>query len=246
MTLTFSTTPPSFREDPAQALAGFRARGFHIEPDLVPEAMCDRLVAVGAAHPNAHDGSFKPIPMPHRVDPAFLDALRLPAIVGIVETIVGGRASGLGGDFSFMRPGTPGWLPHQDNFYIQAPPDKLVSAWIALCDIGPENGGLTFYPGSHRAGELPIERLAPTTHSGQHVSAEALQVVMPDGYEPFNPRVRKGTTFFFHSLLVHGSNANATTDRFRHSLLMTYIGAGEPFRAGTQQKRTEVDLHVAG
>jgi hypothetical protein len=243
MTQALSTTPPSFREDPAQALAGFWARGFHIEPDLVPDAVCDRMRAAGDAQPNARDGTFRPIPMPHRIDPVFLDMMRFAPIVAIVEALVGARASGLGADFSYMRPGTPGWLEHQDNLYIQAPSAKLVSVWTALCDVGPENGGLIFYPGSQALGELPIERLSPTAHPGQNVSAEALRAVMPSGFEPFQPRVRKGTSFFLHALLVHGSNPNVTPDRFRHSFLATYIATGESFRAGTQQRRTEVDLY---
>jgi hypothetical protein len=243
MTPALSITPPSFRQDPAQALEGFRTRGFHIEPDLVPDAVCDRMIAAGNAQPNALDGTFRPIPMPHRVDPAFLDLMRFGPIVAIVEAIVGGRASGLGADFSYMRPGTPGWLEHQDNLYIQAPPAKLVSVWTALCDVGPQNGGLIFYPGSQAFGELPIERLSPTAHSGQNVSAEALRAVMPGGVEPYHPSVRKGTSLFLHSLLVHGSNPNASPDRFRHSFLATYIETGQPFRPGTQQRRTEVDLY---
>jgi hypothetical protein len=234
---------PSFRDDPAAARASFFACGLHIEPDLVPDAVCDRLIARANELPNALDGTYRPIPMPHRVDPAFLDMLRFRPIVAIVETIVGGTASGLGGDFSYMRPGTPGWLAHQDNLYIQAPPDKLVSVWTALCDVGPENGGLTFYPGSHKLGELPIERLEPTAHTGQNRSAEAIRAVMPAGLEPFCPSVKKGTSFFFHSLLIHQSNANTTPDRFRYSYLATYIERGQPFRPGTMQARAEVDLH---
>jgi hypothetical protein len=238
------SNPPSFRTDCDAARAGFFEHGLHIEADLVPDDVCDRVIARAHEMPNAQDGTFRPIPMPHRVDPVFMDMLRFRPIVAIVEAIVGGKVSGLGGDFSYMRPDTPGWLAHQDNLYIQAPPDKLVSVWTALCDIGPENGGLIFYPGSHKLGELPIERLTPTVHSGQNRSAEAIRAVMPPGLEPFQPSVKKGTSFFFHSLLVHGSNANATQDRFRYSLLTTYIGVGQPFRPGTMQRRTEVDLYA--
>jgi hypothetical protein len=238
-----STDFPSFHDDVATARAGFFARGLHVEPDLVPDDVCDRVIARANQMTNALDGTYRPIPMPHRVDPVFLDMMRFRPIVAIVEAIVGGQVSGLGGDFSYMRPGTPGWLAHQDNVYIQAPPDKLISVWTALCDVGPENGGLAFYPGSHKLGELPIERLEPTTHSGQNRSAEAIRAVMPAGLERFEPRVKKGTSFIFHSLLLHESNANSTHDRFRYSFLATYIGRGQPFRPGTMQARTEVDLY---
>jgi hypothetical protein len=238
-----SPTVATFRADPAQALARYRSSGFHAEPALVPEELCDRVVAMAAMKPSALDGTFRPIPMPHRVDPLFLDMMRFPPIVSIVEAIVGGRASGLGADYSYMRPGTPGWLAHQDNLYIQAPPDKLVSVWTALCDVTPETGSLIFYPESHKLGELPIERLSATTHSGQNQSAEALRAILPEGCERLHMSAKKGTSFFFHSLLVHESNPNRSGDRFRHSFLATYIESGQPFRPGTMQKRTEVDLY---
>ncbi|MBI1778580.1 MAG: phytanoyl-CoA dioxygenase family protein [Proteobacteria bacterium] len=237
-----SLTPPSFRLAPSEALAGFHERGFHIEPGLVPDDFCDRLISTANTKPNATDGTYRPIPMPHRQDPLFLEMMRLPAIVAIVETIVGGRASGLGGDFSYMRPGTPGWLPHQDNLYVQAPPDKFVSVWTALTDSGPENGSLVVYPGTHKLGELPIERLTPSTDPGQSPSAGALRAVLPTGVEPIDLRVGKGACLFFHSLLVHGSNCNAS-GRFRYSFLATYIRRGAPFRPGNMQKRTAVDLY---
>lgn len=243
MTQAPAMNSPSFRDDPDAARAGFFERGLHIEPGLVPDEVCDRVIARAKEMPNALDGTYRPIPMPHRVDPVFLDMMRFRPIVAIVEAIVGGKVSGLGGDFSYMRPGTPGWLAHQDNLYIQAPPDKLVSVWTALCDIGPENGGLTFFPGSHKLGELPIERLTPTAHTGQNRSAEAIRTVMPAGLERLQPSVKKGTSFFFHSLIIHESSANATRDRFRYSFLATYIGRGQPFRPGTMQVRTEVDLY---
>jgi ectoine hydroxylase-related dioxygenase (phytanoyl-CoA dioxygenase family) len=50
---------------------------------------------------------------------------------------------------------------------------------------------------------------------------------------------------FFHSHLVHASNPNRTTDRFRYCFLATYIKTGERFRPGTAQKRREVELYGA-
>jgi hypothetical protein len=238
----WSTTGSTFREDPETALDGYRVRGFHIEPAVVEDEFCDRLIAVASSKPNALGGRFEPIAMPHRQDPLFLDMMKLPAIVVIVERIVGGQASGLGADFSYMQPGTPGWLPHQDNLYIQAPPNRLVSVWTALTDAGPENGGLIFYPNTHELGALPIERLSPVSHAGQSPSASALQVNLPPSIEPLHLRMKKGTSVFFHPLLVHGSNANAS-NRFRQSFLATYIRQGSPFRPGTMQKRSEVDLY---
>jgi len=46
-----------------------------------------------------------------------------------------------------------GW--HQDCAYADlGPPDKLLTAWLALSESTEENGCVQFVPGSHRLGEL--------------------------------------------------------------------------------------------
>lgn len=240
-----NSTPPSFLTDAATALRGYATRGYHIEPGLVPDEICDRLVAMAITKSNAVDGTFRPIPMPHFVDPMFMQMMRYRPVVDIVEQLVGGPASGLGGEFFYMRPGTPGFSDHQDNAYVQAPPDRFVSVWTALCDVGPENGGLIFYPGSHTLGALEVEHRDVVPDPGQNPGAAAIRAILPRAFDCVHPTVRKGTILFFHSQLVHASHPNRSTDRFRYSFLATYIKRGEPFRPGTAQKRREVELYAA-
>lgn len=234
---------PRFRTANDAALALYQERGYHIEPGLIPEEYCDKLLALALSRPNALDGSFRPIPMPHRDHPGFLAMMRYRPIVEIVEKLVGGKASGIGGEFFYMRPGTPGFSAHQDNFYVDAPPDAFVSVWTALCEVGPENGGLIFYPGSHKLGALPIRNGAMLSDAGQNPGAQAVECILPNDAPTMEVRLAKGSVAFFHGLLAHRSCPN-TSDRFRYSFLATYIRAGEPFRAGRAQQRTEVDLYA--
>lgn len=219
----------------------YRERGYHIAEGLLTGAFCDEIVNFAVSHENATDKTFKPIAMAHRVAPFFLDILRYRPVVDLVERIVGGRASGIGSEFFYMRPGTRGFAAHQDNFYIQAPPDAFVSAWIALCDTDRENGGPTFFAESHCLGTLPVRSGEMLSDPGQNPGARAVETILPEGYSPFEPRLAKGSVIFFHGNLVHYSNDNRS-DRFRYSFLGTYIRSGQPFRAGTYQKRTEVNL----
>lgn len=233
----------SFQDAPESALAAYWVRGFHIERGLVPDHECDRLLEIALSRPNATDGTFRPIPMPHRDHPAFLAMMRYRAIVEIVEQLVGGKASGIGGEFFYMRPGTPGFSAHQDNYYVAAPPEAFVSVWTALCDVGPENGGLVFYPGSHKLGALAIRNGAMLSDVSQNPGAQAVECILPEDAPTVDVRLGKGSVVFFHGLLAHSSHANVS-DRFRYSFLATYIRAGEPFRTGRAQKRTEVDLYA--
>jgi phytanoyl-CoA hydroxylase len=231
----------SFRADPDRALEKYREIGFHVEEDLVPLEVINCVMANAMERPNAKDGSFRPIPMPHRDHPIFLEMMRYPPIVDIVEAILLGTASGLGGEFFYMKPGTAGFASHQDNAYVQAPPDAFISVWTALTDVAADNGVLTFYPGSHKLGALPTRETGRETGPGQNPGAQAVECVMPDTLVGIPMLMRRGSTVFFHSQLVHASGANTST-RFRYSFLATYIRKGQPFRPGGAQKRSEVEL----
>lgn len=233
----------SFQQTPEAALVLYAERGYHIERGLVPVDYCDQLVEIALSRPNATDGSFRPIPMPHRDHPRFLTMMRYPPIVAIVEKLVGGKANGIGGEFFYMRPGTLGFAPHQDNYYVGAPPDAFLSVWTALCDVGPDNGGLVFYPGSHKLGPLPIRQGQTLSDAGQNPAAQAIECLVPEGASKIDARLEKGSVAFFHGLLAHHSGAN-NSGRFRYSFLATYIRAGAPFRPGRAQQRTVTDLYV--
>lgn len=239
----FADDNPVFWRNPGASLARFRETGFHVEPSLVPVAVCDDILSVALSLPSATDGSFRPIPMSHRVHAKFLAMMRFPPIVGIVEQLVGGRASGIGGEYFYMRPGTEGFAPHQDNFYVQAPPDAFISVWTALCDVDTQNGGLTFFPGTHKLGALETRIGKTIRDPGQNPGAQAIECIFPDTYPAMDMNLKKGSVVFFHSQLVHRSSGNSTADRFRHSFLATYIRSGEPFRPGRVQMRSEVDLY---
>jgi ectoine hydroxylase-related dioxygenase (phytanoyl-CoA dioxygenase family) len=104
---------------------------------------------------------------------------------------------------------------------------------------------MVFYPGSHALGHLETRELPSVPDAGQNPGAQAVTCGVPDRIAPLPLAVRKGSTVFFHSQLVHASNDNRSRGRFRHSFLATYLLKGQPFRPGRAQKRSEVDLHPA-
>jgi non-haem Fe2+, alpha-ketoglutarate-dependent halogenase len=232
----------SFRDNPEQAMRTYRELGYHIEEHLVPDEMRARLLGVALEHSSAKSGAFAPIPMPHRVHPVFLEMMRYPPIVSIVERILGGIASGIGGEFFFMKPGTPGFSSHQDNAYVQAPPDAFISVWTALTDVTRDNGALIFYPRTHKLGALETRQVARPVGAGQNPGAQATECIIPDTCEGISMPLSVGSTVFFHSQLVHSSNDNRSNN-FRYAYLATYLLRGQPFRAGQYQKREEVELH---
>ena len=226
-----------------ELIQDYWTHGFAVFPDLVPRAICDRIIEVALEQESARDKTFSPIPMPHKKHPLFLSMMCYSPIVKIVEKLVAGEASGVGGEFFYMRPGTPGFAIHQDNAYVQAPPDMFCSAWTALCDIDRRNGALYFFPGSHKLGPLPTREREDAPDPGQNPGARACECMLPPGRESIDMTLKKGDVVLFHSLAVHGSHSNES-NRFRYSFLATYIRKNQPYRPGRSQKRTEVDLYA--
>jgi ectoine hydroxylase-related dioxygenase (phytanoyl-CoA dioxygenase family) len=66
---------------------------------------------------------------------------------------------------------------------------------------------------------------------------------MPGEFPSVTMSLRRGSTVFFHSQLVHSSNDNRS-NKFRYSFLATYLLKGSPFRPGEAQQRKEVELHA--
>lgn len=216
----------------------YKHHGYWVEHGLLDPGLCDHIVSVARAH---SDKEFSPLYMPHRLSSFFMDMLRFKPIVDVAEDLLGGFASGLGSEYFFCKPGVRGFTPHQDNTWVQAPIGCFLHAWVALCDVGVENGCMQFWPSSHLNGELPIVRLDEEAGPGQNPGARAFTCGEPVGGRSMDVCLRKGDVVFWDSLLVHSSLDN-NSDRFRDSLLLTYLLRGSSFNPGVRQKREEIKL----
>jgi phytanoyl-CoA hydroxylase len=228
-----------------EQMSDYAAIGYFIAHDLWTSAEIDKLNRAADELPPFRDGTFAPVMHPHRQHPAFLEALANPQVVAVMEHLLGGPVSGLQTQFFYCRPGTQGFSRHQDNYYVEAPPNAFASAWTALQDVTVENGALIFYPGTHREATLPVEACPDhRIQDGQDPNANKVQAVLPPGYKGVDCPVRRGDTVFLHGHTVHSSHPNRS-DSFRRALLMTYLRRGVPFRPGNNAKRSEVDVYSA-
>ncbi len=236
------TNLPQFSREPETAFESYKCLGYHIEEGIWSCDECEALIDAAKNFRSAKDGTFAPLMQPHREDPVFLRALRNPKIIAIVEKLAAGRVSGLQSVFYFTKPGTFGFTMHQDNRFVETAPDAFVSAWSAMQDVTPEMGGLVGYPGSHNEPILPTVKTSRSPDAGQDHNAYQEEAVLPAGYEPLDLVVPAGAVLFMHAHFVHSSLHNCS-DKFRYSMLLTYVRSGERFRAGANAKRTEVDVY---
>jgi len=112
---------------------------------------------------------------------------------------------------------------------MMTPPCHLIAAWIALEDIGPDCGPLTYVPGSHR---LPYFQFEPGQYwfsHGTYGDAEALaaaewdlQHCRDNGLETETFTCRKGDVLLWHHSLLHGGMAVANPALSRRSFVVHY------------------------
>ena len=230
---------PTFATDPQRALQQYAEDGVHIEPDVLSSDLCDRLIAIANEFPAVKQGDYRTALQPHRRSDDFMAALRHPRVTGVLCEILGGKISGIQTQFFYGRPGTPGFQPHQDNRFVNAPRGKFASAWIALTDVTPNNGGLYVYPGTFKEPLLDIEEVEAEETMLQDMNALRLRCKIPDRYRHADVSLKKGSAVFFDGHTVHGSYANKSQGN-RYALLMTYVARGVPFVPGRYAQREEV------
>ena len=153
----------------------------------------------------------------HRWDEASLRWMTDPRLDQVMTALLGRSPYAVQTMIYFKPPGSRGQALHQDNFYLKAEPGTCVAAWMALDRVDEANGCLEVVPGSHRWPILCTEK-ADTT-----VSFTDITVPLPDAEAAVPIEMDPGDVLFFHGALVHGSNPNVTTDRFRRALIGHYI-----------------------
>lgn len=157
---------------------------------------------------------------PHLHDGFSLQMMKLAVVRGALAQLLGGEeAVGVQSMYFYKEPGSPGQAAHQDYYYIRNEPNTMLAAWIAMEDVDEENGCLWVIPGSQKLGLLPhgkvknVEEHEPWTDETEGIDLDKQIPV----------KMKKGDILFFHNLLIHSSNRNRSTDRWRRSYVCHYI-----------------------
>ncbi len=114
------------------------------------------------------------------------------------------------------QPGSGVTEYHQD--YPNFPLDRhgLLTFWIALEDMGPEQGIMRFFNGSHKEGPLGKRPL----DTGGLLD---FYPYVAEDYPLSEPlSLKAGDCTVHNSLVVHGAPANSTSDKPRWTYLMSY------------------------
>ncbi|HTX38282.1 MAG TPA: phytanoyl-CoA dioxygenase family protein [Bryobacteraceae bacterium] len=149
------------------------------------------------------------------------DLLADPRIVSYVKDLLGEDVIGWGSHFFCKMPGDGkrvSW--HQDASYWPLTPSKAVTVWLAIDDATIENACMRFIPGTHWFGHLTYTL---TEDDDSNVLNQTVAGVEQFA-APVDNQLRAGEISMHSDLLVHGSEANASTRR-RCGLTLRYCRA---------------------
>lgn len=134
-----------------------------------------------------------------------------PGLMTIARQLIGDDII-LWGTTVFGKPARSGketpW--HQDGEYYPIRPLDVLTIWIPLDDVTPENGPMRLIPGSHRARKL-------YSHSWVEGDNKTINLVCDS--EHFDEKtaepllLRAGQVSFHDVYMIHGSHANHTDHR---------------------------------
>lgn len=175
---------------------------------------------------------------PHNFMPLAKRYLLDPRIEDVLEELEGEPVLSAQTMFYFKPPQARGQAWHQDNFYLQVKPGTCIAAWIACDRCDDANGALQVIvktntmdvvcptrsadPNISFTRELvTVEQILQTRGASYGTNASPV----PQSVEVAKPVLEPGDVLFFNGSLVHGSGPNATTDRFRRSLINHYVPA---------------------
>jgi ectoine hydroxylase-related dioxygenase (phytanoyl-CoA dioxygenase family) len=123
---------------------------------------------------------------------------------------------------------------HSDSIHVTTfPQGGLLGVWIALEDIGTDNGPLHYYPGSHR---LPYYMNADYNNEGNRWLLGSRSYTE---YEKMIARklknrdmrkqiftARRGDVLIWHANLFHGGEPHLDKHRTRKSMVLHYFREG--------------------
>jgi hypothetical protein len=157
---------------------------------------------------------------PHRWDARTREVLLDRRLWSAAAALLGEEPCAAQSMYYFKPPGGRGQAMHQDAYYLRSRPGTCLAAWIAIDAADAGNGGLSLVPGTQ---DLALQCPQPADPA---VSFSPEEVPVPPGHAVISPRLEPGDVLWFNGLLLHGSDASRSADRFRRSLILHYVGAG--------------------
>ena len=114
---------------------------------------------------------------------------------------------------------------HADSIHFNSEPfGNMCGVWVALEDIGPDQGALIYYPGSHHLPEMNYDYfgLRSTEESYQAYLQGLAEIIAQYEYPLELGLIRKGQAIVWSANLLHGGSKRNNRELTRHSQVTHY------------------------
>ena len=144
---------------PAHIADDYYANGYHFPVDILDRAQAadyrHKLETLEQRIAGTKLGNKAQLNFPHVIFKFANELVRHPAILDVVEAMIGPDILVWGGTFFIKEPHTDSYVSwHQDlRYWGLDDHNGQVSAWLALSPVTVANGCMRFVPGSH-TGEI--------------------------------------------------------------------------------------------
>jgi len=145
---------------------------------------------------------------------------RHPRMLDAVEQLLGPDILAWNTNWFVKMPGDKTFISwHQDGAYWGLSPMEVVTAWVALGPVTPENGCMRVIPGSHAQPHLPQRE----TWADHNALSRGQELVVPvDESQAVDFVLQPGAMSLHHLWIVHGSNPNLS-DVPRVGMAIRYV-----------------------
>ena len=193
-----------------EQIARYHADGFVSPVDLFsPEVAAGyraRMEALEAEH-----GLMKYAMKPYLTVTMADEIAHDETLLDAVEDLIGPNLLVWDGAFINKEPQTESYVSwHQDlTYWGIGPPGEIVSIWLALSPVTPENGGMRMIPGSHHAVLPHVDKFGDDNllSRGQELDGGF------DEGEAVDVTLKPGQMSIHHGLVIHSSNPNHSDQR---------------------------------
>ena len=153
-----------------------------------------------------------------------------PKLLEFLNVLIGGRAK-LFQSINFFYGSEQ--RTHSDSIHMTTfPLGGLLGVWVALEDVGPDQGPLHYYPGSHKLPYLLNDaynneggRLTVGEKTYQDYENLVADKLTETPYERKVFTAKKGDVFIWHANLLHGGEPHRDRARTRKSMVLHYFDA---------------------
>ncbi len=217
-----------------QSLLDFEENGFAVLNSFVASEVCDEINAAiehGVKQGQYHFINEGKIMFAFRSIKALSNIGLQPELLELLGVMMHGKAS-LFQSINFVMGSEQ--HTHSDSIHMTTYPlGGLMGVWIALEDIGEDNGPLHYYPGSHK---LPYYMNKDYENEGNSImlgskSYQAYEDMIAEkikekGLTKKTFVAKKGDVLLWHANLFHGGNEHLNKNRSRKSVVFHYFKEG--------------------